>query len=315
MSVRQATEDDYDALCALFQAADKHNRAMAPDVYGRTQSPARSRQYLSRAIAGGPSSLLVAEREGAVVAMARVAVAVVPATTDGHIAQVGYVYVDQRVRRQGVGRELMEACHEWIREREGRRVYIPVLVHDAKAMAFFRALGYDDRGDIDSIALLDDVRAEEPNTREAVEADYPAVSALFDETAQFHHDIAPHEYARPAPPSLSREDFLQCVEADGAAFLVAERHSAVVAIVQARVVPSIVFAGGSYGSVTALHVSSACRGGGVGSALMRRCHQWFGGRGVSRAHLRVIAENTGAKAFYRRIGYEPQALEMVCALR
>jgi ribosomal protein S18 acetylase RimI-like enzyme len=310
VTIRQAAEGDYNALCALFEAADEHNCAMAPEVYRRPQHPARSPEYLSRAIAGGPSSLLVAERAGAVVGMARVAVAVVPATTDGHVAQVGYVYVDERARRQGVGHALMEGCHEWIREREGRRVYIPVLVGDAEALSFFRDLGYVDRGDIDSMGLSDTGDADEPNTREAVEADYPAVSALFDETTQFHHDIAPNEYSEPTPPALSQERFQQFVEADGATFLVAERDSVVVAIVEARVIPSIVFAGGRYGSVMALHVSNACRGGGVGSGLMRRCHQ----HDVPRAHLRVIGENAGAKAFYRRIGYAPQALEMVCQL-
>ncbi|MBT3269415.1 GNAT family N-acetyltransferase [Candidatus Poribacteria bacterium] len=314
MTVRTAVEGDYDVVCRLFEASDRHNYELAPHAYRPPHAPARSRDYLTQAIAGDAGSLLVAELGGDVVGIARVAVGAQPTMTAGILAQVGYLYIDERVRRQGIGTALLEGCHGWIRAHDGRRIYLPVLAGDAVALAFFRRFDYADRADIDCLLLADIDATPDATTRDAVAQDYDAVCALHDETTQFHHDLAPHDYAKPQSPTLEPERFAYYVGADAASVLVAERDDAIVGIVQARVVPSGVYAGGRYGSVTALHVSQSCRGGGVGSALMQRCHQWFRERDVPRVQLRVIHENAGARGFYERLGYGPLFLDLARSL-
>jgi ribosomal protein S18 acetylase RimI-like enzyme len=151
-------------------------------------------------------------------------------------------------------------------------------------------------------------------TREAVADDYDEVGALFDETRQFHHDLAPDDYVAPQRPTLQWERFAWYIETDRAGPGVAEHEGPIVGIVQARIVPSLVFAEGRHGSVTALHVSQSRRGGGVGSALVHHCHHWFHEHGVPQVQLRVGNENTGARGFYRRLGHGPLFLDLARTL-
>ncbi len=115
VTIREAAEGDYDAPCDLFDGADRHNYALSPDAYDPPRSPARSRDYLTRIIAGDASSLLVAELAGDVVGLARVAVRSEPAMTAGMLAQVGYLYIDARVRGQGVGTAPLDGCTRGLR--------------------------------------------------------------------------------------------------------------------------------------------------------------------------------------------------------
>jgi GNAT superfamily N-acetyltransferase len=143
VTIRQAAEPDSETLGALFEGADRQNYARAPHVYKPPESPARSLDYLTRAIAGGPSSLLVVERGGTVLGMARVAVMPVPSSPDGAVAQVGYLYIDGSVRRQGVGGALMRGCHDWIRDHGAPRAQLRVIGENTGAKAFYRRLGYE----------------------------------------------------------------------------------------------------------------------------------------------------------------------------
>jgi GNAT superfamily N-acetyltransferase len=52
-------------------------------------------------------------------------------------------------------------------------------------------------------------------------------------------------------------------------------------------------------------VVASARRAGVGEALMRAVHEVARALGVERVWLEVIVENTGARALYDKLGYEP----------
>jgi ribosomal protein S18 acetylase RimI-like enzyme len=54
-----------------------------------------------------------------------------------------------------------------------------------------------------------------------------------------------------------------------------------------------------------LYVAEACRGGGVGEALMRALARVAMARGCTRIDWTTARDNLGAQAFYRRIGARP----------
>lgn len=63
----------------------------------------------------------------------------------------------------------------------------------------------------------------------------------------------------------------------------------------------------THGSVTiALGVAADRRGRGIGTALLTAARRWAEGAGVRRLDLTVVADNTGAAALYRRLGYEDE---------
>lgn len=56
--------------------------------------------------------------------------------------------------------------------------------------------------------------------------------------------------------------------------------------------------------VAGLVVSEACRGNGIGRALMAHAEKWTAEHGCQIVHLRSNVKRAGAHAFYERIGYE-----------
>ncbi|MCA9878591.1 MAG: N-acetyltransferase [Thermomicrobiales bacterium] len=59
-----------------------------------------------------------------------------------------------------------------------------------------------------------------------------------------------------------------------------------------------------------LVVAESAEGRGVGRALMAFAEQWGRERGCREVVLDVFANNTGAIAFYERVGYAPDHLRM-----
>ena len=59
-----------------------------------------------------------------------------------------------------------------------------------------------------------------------------------------------------------------------------------------------------YAEIEVLAVSAAARGQGVGTFLMRDCQGWREENGITRAVLKVVAGNEGARRFYERFGFQ-----------
>ena len=90
---------------------------------------------LARALAGPSSTVLAAARDGRLVGTAMVG-------HDGHRGWVYYLAVAEPERRRGVGRALMAACEDWVRERGVPKIQLMVRDTNAAATAFYERLGY-----------------------------------------------------------------------------------------------------------------------------------------------------------------------------
>ena len=62
---------------------------------------------------------------------------------DGHRGWVYYLAVAGDVRRRGVGRALMAAAEEWLREREIPALNLMVRADNTEALGFYDRLGYE----------------------------------------------------------------------------------------------------------------------------------------------------------------------------
>ncbi len=63
---------------------------------------------------------------------------------DGHRGWVYYLAVAGGVRRQGVGRDLMRECEEWVRLRGMSKIQLMVRHGNQDVIAFYAGLGYTD---------------------------------------------------------------------------------------------------------------------------------------------------------------------------
>jgi ribosomal protein S18 acetylase RimI-like enzyme len=83
------------------------------------------------------STILVGRADGAVVATAMVG-------HDGHRGWVYYVAVDPGRQKQGLGRTIMNAAEQWLREAGLPKLQLLVRRENAKAGAFYRGIGYEE---------------------------------------------------------------------------------------------------------------------------------------------------------------------------
>nr|WP_281497138.1 GNAT family acetyltransferase [Ornithinimicrobium sp. F0845] len=103
---------------------------------------------LARALGGANSTVLAAVRGEELVGTAMVG-------HDGHRGWVYYLAVAPGRRRDGVGRCLMEACEQWLRDRGAPKVQLMVRQGNAAVVEFYAALGYTDQGTITLGRFLD----------------------------------------------------------------------------------------------------------------------------------------------------------------
>ena len=83
------------------------------------------------------STILVGRADGAVVASAM-------AGHDGHRGWVYYVAVDPDRQKKGLGRAIMNAAEQWLREAGLPKLQLLVRRENAKAGAFYRGIGYEE---------------------------------------------------------------------------------------------------------------------------------------------------------------------------
>ncbi|MEQ8266683.1 MAG: GNAT family acetyltransferase [Parvibaculum sp.] len=121
--VRPARDGDEAALAALW------------DACGLTRPWNDAAEDIAFARGGPASDVLVAERDGRIVASVMVG-------HDGHRGAVYYVAADPAMRGQGLGRLIMEAAEAWLRARGVWKLNLMVRRGNEATTGFYAALGY-----------------------------------------------------------------------------------------------------------------------------------------------------------------------------
>jgi ribosomal protein S18 acetylase RimI-like enzyme len=153
--------------------------------------------------------------------------------------------------------------------------------------------------------------------REATQADYPALCAVFAEVHALHCAALSQIFRQPATPALPEEYVAETIADPGAALLVAEQDNHVVGllIVKLQEAPNLpIFVPRRYAIIHNLAVRSERRRAGIGRALMARAHRWARDQGVSEVELSVWEFNTTALAFYEQLGYATMSRKMSISL-
>lgn len=144
--IREATSEDYDDLCRLFDQVDAMHRENLPDIFQEPDGPARSRDYFNRLIRAPSIALFVAEVSGRVAGFVHVMVENAPDFSlfvPRRYATVDNLVVDREHRRQGIGRALMDKAHAWAAEKEATSVQLNVYEFNQAAIDFYGSLGYE----------------------------------------------------------------------------------------------------------------------------------------------------------------------------
>lgn len=136
---------------------------------------------------------------------------------------------------------------------------------------------------------------DEITIRQARERDVPAMVALLGELFSLEQDFH-------SDPQRQRRGLERLMAADSATVQVAVADGRVVGMATVQAVVSTA-EGGEAGVVEDVVVDPACRGRGVGRALLASLEQWADRRGLTRLQLLADRDNHPALGFYENLGW------------
>lgn len=136
--IRDITDRDVEPVIALWHASG---------VSRPWNDPRRDIAFARR---GAHSTVLVAERDGRVVASAMVG-------EDGHRGWVHYVAADPVHQGSGLGRAMMDAAEKWLKDRGVWKVQLLVRKDNAAVRQFYEHLGYRDTRSVCFQKIIEDI--------------------------------------------------------------------------------------------------------------------------------------------------------------
>ena len=143
--VRRVGPRDLDRVVGLWSALIGHHEALDPHWRAAPGAEDERRRLLARLLADADAAVLVWEEEGDLLGFCAAQIEVGPPTVAERArAEITDLFVSEDARRRGIGRRLVEAVTDWLRERGVPRVEVRVAVRNAEGQAFWRALGYAD---------------------------------------------------------------------------------------------------------------------------------------------------------------------------
>ena len=150
MGLRRASMEDYEPIMALAAEADELHARLMPGYFKRPTRPARTRAELSRVLGALDEIIYVIDRnvgEGLSEVLGMVHVQLYdtppgPALVQRRRAHIDNIVVASRHRRQGHGRELIDAAAQWARAKGAEEILLTVWAGNADAERFYERLGF-----------------------------------------------------------------------------------------------------------------------------------------------------------------------------
>jgi ribosomal protein S18 acetylase RimI-like enzyme len=145
ISVREATADDYNSLCELFDEIDALHRDNLPHIFQKPNGAAREKDYYLGIIADENVTVLVAEVGEKLVGFVHAIVRdppTMPIFVPRRYAIVDGIAVKSGFQNHGTGRILMDKMQEWALGKGASSIELNVYEINQSAISFYERLGY-----------------------------------------------------------------------------------------------------------------------------------------------------------------------------
>lgn len=143
--LREASREDYDAVCILLAQGDRFHAEALPQIFRPIEGPARSREYFEKILDNENAAIFVAEQNVVLIGMIQCDMRSVPELSllvPRHFAYIDNLVVSERFRHRGVGLALVERVHQWSREKGLTGVELGVWEFNMPARLLYEKLGY-----------------------------------------------------------------------------------------------------------------------------------------------------------------------------
>jgi len=144
---REANEADIAAICELGEEVNAVHHRAHPQIFAGTGERGRDTAHWLSGITKPDAITIVAEQAESIVGFVNISI-----VNETHtllqplrFGRVGSVSVTEKMRGQGIGRELMNRAQEWVSARGGVEVRLNVWAFNSSALRMYVELGYETR--------------------------------------------------------------------------------------------------------------------------------------------------------------------------
>ena len=142
---RKAVPQDLEGVYKIFSLAGDQHRQAHPEIFQQTFDSKDAKEYLLSSIKSTDAVIFLAMNSsdiiGAILAWVR------QTPENSALLPITYVSVEklivvENIRRQGVGKALMEHVHRWAKDRGIQQIQLTVWDFNKSAQDFYNNLGY-----------------------------------------------------------------------------------------------------------------------------------------------------------------------------
>lgn len=143
--IRRADTDDLDAIVSLWMDMMHEHEEFDERVRLSVAADEAYRNYACRHIENPEAPVFVADHSGRIIGFCLAYVArSLPMFRPSSYGFISDLMVMESWRRQGVGRSLLGAVQQWLREQGVRSIQLQVYSRNTAAVAFWSRLGFQD---------------------------------------------------------------------------------------------------------------------------------------------------------------------------
>ncbi|PRP69358.1 hypothetical protein BUE93_16360 [Chromobacterium amazonense] len=161
MLIRKADEQDLDAVCRLAEQINRQHHLAMPELFRDEIDPAAELAFWRERMEGEDRAILLAEREGQVLAFATLMLQTpppMPFLQPRRICRLGTIVVDEAHQGQGLGSRLMLAAEDWGRRQQADELRLEVMAFNQRAHALYLRQGLAPQSQIMSKLLTGDAQ-------------------------------------------------------------------------------------------------------------------------------------------------------------
>jgi GNAT superfamily N-acetyltransferase len=143
--IREAVPKDLEGVFNIFSLADDQHRQAHPEIFQQSFDPKDTKDYLLSSIQSKDAVIFLALNRsdiiGAILASVHQTPEVSVLIPDTYV-NIEKLVVVENIRRQGVGKALMERVHCWSKNRGIQQIQLTVWDFNKSAREFYNNLGY-----------------------------------------------------------------------------------------------------------------------------------------------------------------------------